>query len=127
MVWEYGYYNKHLEALLDLEQERISWPQGSRLATIIQGFEYGKTEFGNHKLSNVIDAMDESHIPIRAPSKNGSRYINCKSFHSINLLGVVDHQGRFIYIHVGEAEISLHPEQWVPGGIHIIADAAYPL
>jgi hypothetical protein len=24
-------------------------------------------------------------------------------------------------------EISLHPEQWVPGGTYIIADAAYPL
>ena len=24
-------------------------------------------------------------------------------------------------------EISLHPEQWIPGGTYIIADAAYPL
>ena len=24
-------------------------------------------------------------------------------------------------------EITLHPEQWVPGGTYIIADAAYPL
>ena len=46
--------------------------------------------------------MNGLHIP--APSKNGSRYINRKSFHSINLLGVVDHQGRFTFIHVGEEE-----------------------
>ncbi|CAB4435260.1 unnamed protein product [Rhizophagus irregularis] len=87
--------------------------------------------------------MDGVHIPIHEPSENGARYVNRKSFHSINLLGVVDHQGRFTYIHAGEAgyvhdarvfyrsslyhEILLHPEQWVPGGSYIIADAAYPL
>ncbi|CAB5193813.1 unnamed protein product [Rhizophagus irregularis] len=53
--------------------------------------------------------MDRVHIPIHEPSENGACYVNRKSFHSINLLGVVDHQGRFTYIHAGEA------------------DAAYPL
>ena len=95
--------DRFLEALLDLEQERITWPQGSRLATVIQGFEYGETGIGHRKLPNVIGAMDGTHIPIHAPSKDGARYVNRKSFHSINLLGVVDHQRRFTYIHVGEA------------------------
>jgi hypothetical protein len=72
-----------------------------REAAVLQGFEHGKTDLGNRKLPNVISAMNGLHIP--APSKNGSRYINRKSFHSINLLGVVDHQERFTYIYVGEA------------------------
>ncbi|CAI2201065.1 3540_t:CDS:2, partial [Funneliformis geosporum] len=93
-------------------------------------FEREVTGLGNCKLPNVIGVMDGSHIPIHASSKNGARNVNCKSFHSINLLGIVDHQERFIYIHAEEAgsvydarvfsrsslyhEISLHPEQWVP-------------
>ena len=59
--------DRFLKALLDLEQKRITWPRGSRLATVIQGFEHGE---GNRKLPNVIGAMDGSHIPIHAPSKN---------------------------------------------------------
>ncbi|KAF0500267.1 putative nuclease HARBI1 [Gigaspora margarita] len=67
--------------------------------------------------------MHGSHIPIHTPFKNGSQYITCKNFHSINLLGVVDHQGHTILNH----EIMLHPEQWVPGGTYIIANLVYPL
>jgi hypothetical protein len=83
-----------------LENDRITWPQGSQLVKVTQGFEHG---IGSRKLPNVIGAMDGTHIPIHAPSKNGARYINRKSFHSINLLGIVDHQERFTYIHAGEA------------------------
>ena len=75
-----------------------------REAAVLQGFEHGKTDLGNRKLPNVISAMNGLHIPIHPPSKNGARYINHKSFHSINLLGVVDHQGRFTFIHIGEAD-----------------------
>ncbi|RIA92682.1 hypothetical protein C1645_691420, partial [Glomus cerebriforme] len=50
--------------------------------------------FKNNKgLPNVIGAIDRMHIPIHSPSKNGSWFINRKGFHSINLLGIVDHQG----------------------------------
>jgi hypothetical protein len=98
-----NFTDRFLEALLDLEQRRIAWPQGSRLARVIRGFEYGETGLGPRKLPNVIGAMDGVHIPIHEPSENGARYVNRKSFHSINLLGVVDHQGCFTYIHAGEA------------------------
>ncbi|CAG8607387.1 6760_t:CDS:2, partial [Scutellospora calospora] len=76
----------------------ISQGSGSRLATVTQGFERGETGFGNRKLPNVVGAIDGSHIPIHAPSKNGSHYVN----RSV-------HDARF------------------PGGTYIIADAAYPL
>ena len=92
-----NFTDRFLEALLDLECNRIAWPRGARLATVIQGFK-------NHRgLSNVISAIDGTHIPIHSPSKNGSWFINRKGFHSINLLGIVDHQRRFIFIHTGEA------------------------
>jgi len=54
-------------------------------------------------LPNVIGVIDGTHVPIHSPSKDGSRFVNRKGFHSINLLGIVDHQGRFIFIHAGEA------------------------
>ena len=92
-----------MDALLDLEQGRITWPWGPQLVKVTQGFERGETGLGNHKLPNVIGAMDGSHIPIHAPSKNGAHYVNRKSFHSINLLGIVDYKEHFTYIHVGEA------------------------
>ncbi|RGB39832.1 hypothetical protein C1646_754075 [Rhizophagus diaphanus] len=49
--------------------------------------------------------MDGVHIPIYGPSKNGVCYINCKSFHFINLLEIVNHQECFIYIHADEANL----------------------
>jgi hypothetical protein len=94
--------DRFLTALLDLEKKRIMWPQGARLATVIQGFERGTSGLA-HNLPNVIGAMDGSHVPIHPPSENGARFVNRKSFHSINLLGIVDHEGRFTFIHVGEA------------------------
>ncbi|CAG8838404.1 5356_t:CDS:1, partial [Cetraspora pellucida] len=95
--------DRFLKTLLDLVKERIKWPQGARLAEVTHGFEYGESGFENRKLPNVIRAMDGTHIPIHRPSKNGIRFINHKNFYSINLLGIVDHQGHFIFIHVGEA------------------------
>ncbi|CAG8519505.1 1594_t:CDS:2, partial [Scutellospora calospora] len=98
------FIDRFLEALLNLERDRIKWPQGTQLATVIHGFEYGETGLENQKLPNVIGAMDGTYIPIYRPSKNGIRFINCKNFYSINLLGV-----------------------WVPGGTYIITDTAYPI
>ncbi|CAG8523770.1 257_t:CDS:2 [Cetraspora pellucida] len=125
--------DRFLKALLDLENDLIAWPQGSR-------FENSEAEFGNPKLPNVIGAMDGSHIPIHPPSENGVRYVNHKNFHSINLLAVVDHEGCFTYIHAESVhdarvfycsslfhEISSNAELWVPGGTYIITDTAYPL
>ncbi|CAG8562931.1 9419_t:CDS:2 [Cetraspora pellucida] len=95
--------DQFLEALLDIEKDRIMWPKGAQLAVVTHEFEYGETGLGNCKLPNVIGVMDGSHIPICSSFKNGARFVNCKSFHTINLLGIVDFQECFTYIHVGEA------------------------
>ncbi|CAI2190083.1 3462_t:CDS:2 [Funneliformis geosporum] len=107
--------DRFLEALLDLEQKKIMWPQGTRLAAVIQGFEHGITGLA-HNLPNVIGAMDGLHIPIHPPSKNGARFVN----RSV-------HDARVFYRSSLYHEISHNPEQWVPGGTYIIADSAYPL
>ncbi|KAF0407927.1 putative nuclease HARBI1 [Gigaspora margarita] len=102
--------DRFLKALLDLEKDRIVWPQGSCLLTVTRGFENSDAEFGKLKLPNVIGAMDGNHIPIHAPSENGSV-----------------HDARVFYRSSLHHEISLNAELWVPGGTYIIADAAYPL
>src|SRR4051812_21042580 len=76
--------DRFLEALLDLKCNRIVWPRGLRLATVIQGFEREEIEPENRRLPNVISAMDGTHIPIHLPSKNGFRFVNRKGYHSIN-------------------------------------------
>ncbi|CAG8687362.1 14153_t:CDS:2, partial [Cetraspora pellucida] len=95
--------DRFLKALLDIEQEKIIWPQESKLATITQEFEHKISGLENNLL-NVIGAMNGSHIPIHPPSKNGFRFVNHKNFYFINLLGVVDYLGCFTYVHIGEAD-----------------------
>ena len=51
--------------------------------------------------------MDGSHIPIIAPPVNAKDYYNRKSFHSISLQGVVNHQCKFMDVYIG----------W-PGSVH---------
>ncbi|CAG8525118.1 5735_t:CDS:2 [Cetraspora pellucida] len=47
--------------------------------------------------------MNRSHIHIHPLLENGTCYVNCKNFHSINLLIVVNYKECFIYIYAEEA------------------------
>ena len=40
--------------------------------------------------SNVIGAIDCTHVAIRAPSKNEFAFINQKHFHSLNVQNMCD-------------------------------------
>ena len=51
--------------------------------------------------SNVIGAIDGSHIPIKAPHLFPVDYFNRKGFYSIVLQAVVDHKKKFLDICVG--------------------------
>jgi hypothetical protein len=42
-----------------------------------------------------LGALGASHIPILSPSQVADDYLNEKGYHSIVLLGVVDHQYTF--------------------------------
>jgi hypothetical protein len=53
------------------------------------------------KFSNVIGAIDGSHIPIKAPHLFPVDYFNRKGFYSIVLQAVVDHEKKFLDICVG--------------------------
>jgi hypothetical protein len=76
--------------------EKIKFPSTElEINRITNGFKI----FGN--ISNVIGAIDGSHIPIKAPHLFPVDYFNRKGFYSIVLQAVVDHKKKFLDICVG--------------------------
>lgn len=53
-------------------------------------------------MPNCIGSLDGKHIKIRCPNKSGSAFHNYLSFFSIVLLAVVDAEGLFTVISVGD-------------------------
>ena len=70
--------------------EKIIFPSTeSEVSRITNGFK----KLG--RISNVIGAIDGSHIPIKAPHLFPVDYFNRKGFYSIVLQAVVDHKKKF--------------------------------
>ena len=73
----------------------ISFPEGSELNHIVEGFE---KKWG---LPQCAGAIDGSHIPISAPSNNHTDYYNRKGYYSVVVQAVVDY--KYLFIDVGLA------------------------
>jgi len=58
-------------------------------------------------ITQILGAIDGSHIPIKAPKHNKESYFNRKHFYSMNLQAVVGFDGRFVDTSAG-----------FPGSIH---------
>ena len=52
---------------------------------------------------HALGALDEMHIPNRCPQEGGSLFHNCKGFHSIVLLALVDGDSKFLWVDMGAA------------------------
>ncbi|XP_078581876.1 uncharacterized protein LOC144865182 [Branchiostoma floridae x Branchiostoma japonicum] len=70
----------------------LTFPTGQKLRETIHGF-MEKWQF-----PQCAGAVDGSHIPINAPTKDPTDFFNRKGYHSVILQGVVDHLYRFIFV-----------------------------
>ena len=52
---------------------------------------------------HALGTLDRRHIPIRCPQGGGSLFRNCKGFHSIVLLALVDGDFKFLWVDMGAA------------------------
>jgi hypothetical protein len=62
----------------------ISFPKGDDLLRVIRGYEE------TWSFPMCAGAIDGTHIPILAPNKNHTDYVNRKGFHSVLMQAVVD-------------------------------------
>ncbi|KAK3095416.1 hypothetical protein FSP39_014413 [Pinctada imbricata] len=77
------------DALTEVASEYIKWPDNLEKRTIKRGF------FDIAGFPGVIGAVDGTHVRIIGPSEHENVYVNRKGFHSLNIQGICDHQGRF--------------------------------
>lgn len=93
-------------------------------------------------LTNILGAIDCTHIRIEKPSQNENDYCNRKKYFSINLQAIVDSRLRFTNVYCGEPGFlhdarmlrrsPLHDaaienrEALFPNDTFIIGDSAYP-
>lgn len=115
----------------------IKWPQTNHaIINTCDGF------YSKKNISNILGAIDCTHIRIAKPSENSIDYCNRKKYFSINLQAVVDSHMRFTNIYCGEPG-SLHDarvlrrsplheeshnneENVFPNNTFLIGDSAYP-
>lgn len=114
----------------------IRWPQEHDVMRICEEF------YKKQRISNVLGAIDSSHIRIEKPTLNAQDYCNRKKFFSINLQAVVDANMRFLNIYCGEPG-SLHDARILrrsplyetanantrmlfPNKTFLLGDSAYP-
>ncbi|KAK3107882.1 hypothetical protein FSP39_024372, partial [Pinctada imbricata] len=114
----------------------IKWPSISDLPGLANRFK----NLGDNRFTNVIGAVDGSHIPIQRPLDKANCYYNRKQFYSIILQGVCDDSLKFMDINVGwpgrvhDSKVLKNSSLWDTGFIrcdggryHLLGDAAYPL
>lgn len=77
------------DALCSIKNDFIEWP-------VLREIKDMKKQ-GFYKLAGfpgVLGCVDGTHIRIKKPSENQRGYINRKHYASINVMAVVDHQGK---------------------------------
>ncbi|XP_071581856.1 putative nuclease HARBI1 [Temnothorax nylanderi] len=116
--------------------EVIRWPQGHDIVTTIESF------CAKQGISNVLGAIDGTHIRIEKPAVFAQDYCNRKKFFSISLQIVADANMRITNVHCGEpgslhdARIFRRSELYhaangdngvlFPNDTFLLGDSAYP-
>lgn len=132
-----------INALCIIAPRIIKWPQGREIDAITDKF----IKISN--IPNVLDAIDGSYIPIKAPTVDPESYINRKCFYAITMQGICDPSLKFIDCFAGYpssvsdvrifrnsgiyTEYILHiytmsnTNRYFPGNEFLLGDKAYPV
>lgn len=115
----------------DIMPRTIQWPTGNKIRKTSDVFS------DISGLLNVLGAVDESHIPIKAPAKNRNAYYIRKKYHSVVLLASSDVSLRFTYAWTGNSGVPMHDatvvraselfqqsHNLIPAGYYILRDSA---
>lgn len=81
---------------------KVLQPQYMPIPTRQKWIAVSETFYDLWNLPNCVGSIDGKHIRIKAPPNSGSAYYNYKGFFSIVLLALVDANGLFLTIDVGE-------------------------
>lgn len=115
----------------------IKWPEGQQITYVCDQFQ------AKRGISNIIGAIDCTHIKIEKPNMENARdYCNRKKYFSVILQAVVDANMNFTNIYCGQPgslhdarvlrksalynSANEHREIFFPNGKFIIGDSAYP-
>lgn len=75
----------------ELTPRFINIPRGQRLQEVLDGFE-------DRGFPQCVGAIDGTHIPIIAPTKDPADFYNRKGWHSIIVQAVCDHEYRYVTV-----------------------------
>ena len=100
----------------------------------MESLSNGFLRYGN--INGTILAIDGTHMPIRRPKVNGTNYYNRKIFYSLNVLALVDHNKKFIFLSNGyecnhDMRVYRNSDniqnfvEGIPPGFFIVGDKAY--
>lgn len=78
-------------ALVKKNEDFIKFPKTAQEKMTIRDGFYNIGGF-----PNVIGCVDGSHIRIQAPTEDEKCYVNRKCYHSINVMAVCDHEGKYL-------------------------------
>ena len=76
-------------ALAAKQQDYIKWPKEQQEVSNAKAAFYQRGRF-----PCVIGCVNGTHIRIQAPNENEHNYVNRLGFHSINVQGICNHEGK---------------------------------
>lgn len=111
----------------------IQWPAGNKVRETCDVF----SELA--AILNVIEAVDGTHIPIKAPKNNPNAYYNRKKVQSLVILATCNANLWFTYVWTGNpgsthdatvlrsSELFQQSDNLCPQGYNLLGDSAFPL
>ncbi|KAK7479875.1 hypothetical protein BaRGS_00028865 [Batillaria attramentaria] len=129
--------NQTLDALYELMQFYIRWPEACSASEVSQHFQV------KHTLPSVLGTIDVLHINAKTPQEHKDYYTNSHGETTIILQSVCDHKHRFLHCSTGwpgsmdetkvlydsdlYSDVCHQTTKYFPNDFYVVGDEAYPL